>query len=239
MPAAITALQDVAPRLWLRGPARFLLWLRRPFLLHRVRRHTLERIEEVPLVVWPDVLNPVVFRTGEWFARSLQKIVTDAAGKRVLDMGTGSGACGIFAARLGCHVTAVDLNPEAVRCARVNALLNRLENQIDVREGNLFSAVAGERFDLVLFNPPFFRGEPKSLFDLAWRSVDVLERFAAGLPSVLLPGGEALVLLSTDGDAEAMIQSLLANGFHVTVAARSNLGNEVLTIYRAVLRQAR
>jgi release factor glutamine methyltransferase len=236
MSAATSALQNVAPRLWLRWPIRFVLWLKRPFLLHRVRRHTLERIEDVPLVVWPDVLNPVVFRTGEWFAVSLRCLIRDAKGKRALDMGTGSGACAIFAARAGCRVTAVDVNPEAVRCAHINVMLNRLEQQVEVREGDLFGPVAGERFDLVLFNPPFFRGQPKTLFDLAWRSVDVLERFAAGLASVLTCGGEALILLSTDGDGETMIQALLSNGFDVSVAARTNLGNEVLSIYRAGLR---
>ncbi|HET9226144.1 MAG TPA: methyltransferase, partial [Thermoanaerobaculia bacterium] len=124
-----------------------------------------------------------------------------------------------------------DLNPEAVRCARINALLNRLENQIEVRQGDLFGPVEGERFDLILFNPPFFRGEPKGLFDLAWRSVDVLERFAAGLPHALTEDGCALILLSTDGDPEGMLKALAAHDLKVEPAVRRDYGNEVMTIY--------
>jgi release factor glutamine methyltransferase len=148
-------------------------------------------------------------------------------------MGTGSGACALFAARRGWRVTAVDLNPEAVRCARINALWNGLEAAVEVRQGDLFAPVAGERFDLVLFNPPFFRGEPRGLLDLAWRGTDVLERFAQGLAAALAPGGRALVLLSTDGDAAGMLRALLASGLAVEVAARRDFGNEVMTLYSA------
>jgi release factor glutamine methyltransferase len=148
-------------------------------------------------------------------------------------MGTGSGIGAIFAARRGYRVVAVDLNPEAVRCARINALLNGLEDRIEVRAGDLFEPVRGERFDLILFNPPFFRGRPSGLFDLAWRGVDILERFAAGLPACLAPGGRALILLSTDGDAGGMLRALAAEGLVVGIEARRHFGNEIMTIYSA------
>ena len=41
------------------------LYLKRPFLLPRVRKPVLERIDGVPLLSLPEVLNPVVFRSGE------------------------------------------------------------------------------------------------------------------------------------------------------------------------------
>jgi len=54
---------------------------------------------------------------------------------------------------------AVDINPVAVRCARANAVLNGLDDRIHVLEGDLFDPLPGNaRFDLVAFNPPFFRG---------------------------------------------------------------------------------
>ena len=65
----------------------------------------------------------------------------------ILDLGTGSGIGALFAARAGCLVTAVDINPEAVRCARINALMNRLEERVQVLEGDLFAPVAGRRSD--------------------------------------------------------------------------------------------
>lgn len=214
------------------------LYLKLPFLKWRIRRPVVETIDGLPLLVLPQVLNPVVFRSGAWLARTLAASPLAAPprpGARLLDMGTGSGAAALFAARRGFRVTAVDLNPEAVRCARINALWNGLEGSIDVRLGDLFAPVAGERFDLAVFNPPFFRGEPRDSFDLAWRGTDVMERFAAGLPAALAPGGRALVLLSTDGDARGMLRALAANGFALGVVARRDLGNEVMTLYSAEL----
>ena len=77
----------------------------------------------------------------------------------VLDMGTGSGIAAIAAARRGARVVAVDISTEAVRCARINVLLNRVDDRVEIRCGDLFEPVQGERFDLVLFNPPFYAGQ--------------------------------------------------------------------------------
>ena len=203
---------------------------KRPFLLQRVRRTALEHVEGRPILVSPDVLNPVVFRSGQWFAASLAKLLPPASG-RLLDMGTGSGVCAVFAAQLGYEVTAVDLNPESVRFAKINALLNRVE--LHVRQGDLFEPVRGERFEFVLFNPPFFRGEPRSPFDMAWRGTDVLERFASGLRDVLTAEGRGFVLLSSDGDAAGMLDALSRGGMKVSVAERRHFGSEVMTIYEA------
>ena len=116
-------------------------------------------------------------------------------------MGTGSGVCAIAAAKYARHVVAVDINPAAVRCTQINALINGQEDKIEVVHGDLFAPVKGRCFDLVLFNPPFILGTPTNDADRAWRSVDVAERFAAGLTEHLTPSGFALVLLSTYGDA--------------------------------------
>ncbi|MDX1501081.1 MAG: methyltransferase [Thermoanaerobaculia bacterium] len=222
-----------------RSVSRFLLALKRPFLARRVGRPVLEEIDGVPLIVLPEVLNPVVFRTGAFLARSLAGLAPagGAAEPRLLDMGTGSGVAAIFGARLGYRTVGVDLNPVAVRCARINALLNGLEHRMEVRYGDLFQPVRGERFDLVLFNPPFFRGRPRSRYDLAWRGTDVMERFAGDLEDALAPGGRCLLLLSTDGDAGAMLRALDAARLAVEVARRRHYGNEILTIYRVARRE--
>ena len=151
---------------------------------------------------------------------------------RALDMGTGSGLGAIFAARRGYQVTAIDINPEAVRCARINALQHHLEDRIEVRQGDLFDAAPGERFDLVLFNPPFFRGAPRHALDAAWRGVDVLERFAAGLPEALNAGGCGLIVLSTDGDCQALLQALASLAMTIEIVKQRHFGNEIITVYQ-------
>ena len=210
---------------------RLLWWRFRLFQQHRHERLVLEQVEGRPLLVLPGVMNPALFRTGPFLARYLRKQPL-LAGAAVLDMGTGSGLLAIVAAERAGRVVAVDVNPDAVRCARINALLNRAETRITVYHGDLFAPVAGERFDLILFNPPFFGGEPDGPFDQAWRSNSITRRFADELPAHLAPDGAALVVLSSQGQEAAFVEAFKQAGLEVTVAARSDLTNELLTVYR-------
>jgi release factor glutamine methyltransferase len=193
--------------------------------------YCLERIGDSTFLVLPSVFNPKVPRTGEFLASMLDasRVSRDS---RVLDMGTGSGVCAVFAAKHAARVVAVDVNPVAVRCAGINAVLNHVEDRIEVRQGDLFAAVPGEQFDLILFNPPFLRGTPRDDRDRAWRSSDIAERFAAGLRDGLKPAGYALVLLSTFGDAGHFLEQFYSAGLEVSVAAERRFVNETLTIFK-------
>src|SRR5579862_4552080 len=86
----------------------------------------LERIHGMPFIVTPSVFNPKVPRTGEFLASQIDSRLVQRDWE-VLDMGTGSGICAVFAARHARRVVAVDINAAAVRCAGINALLNHLE----------------------------------------------------------------------------------------------------------------
>jgi HemK-related putative methylase len=205
---------------------------------HRYDDFRLERVLDLSIFVIPGVANPKLLRTGAFFAAQIDACAL-APGAAVLDMGTGSGVCALAAARRARRVVAVDVSPAAVRCARLNALLNHLDERVDVREGDLFEPLARERFDLVLFNPPFLIGAPKDDRDAAWRSEHAARRFAAGLGAHLVRGGAALVLLSSFGDACALFEAeLRANDFRLEVFARRRFINETLTIVRAILGSA-
>jgi release factor glutamine methyltransferase len=205
-------------------------WRYRLFQRHRHRRLALEQFQiagigEFSLVILPDVFNPALFQTSVFLAEQIPKADTRLS---VLEMGTGSGLCAIAAAKQGHDVVAVDINPEAVRCAQINALLNQVEVQVCVSD--LFSAIGDQRFDLILFNPPFYKGKPRDLWEHAWRGVDVVERFVQQLYAHLTPRGSALVILSDK--AEDFRPAFEQAGLEVTIAAQKSLLNETLTIYR-------
>ncbi len=82
----------------------------------------------------------------------MAKAVEEHAFGRVLDMGTGTGALGIVAAKNGCDVTFADKNASAVECAKSNAELNGAAGKFVVSD--LFASIRG-RFDTVIFNPPY------------------------------------------------------------------------------------
>jgi release factor glutamine methyltransferase len=198
---------------------------------HRYDDFRLERVLGRPLLVTPTVFNPKLPRTGAFFAAYLESRRV-AAGADVLDMGTGSGVCAVVAAPQARRVVAVDINAAAVRCARLNAVLNHIEHRIEVRHGDLFAPVAGERFDLILFNPPFLRGTPRDDRDRAWRSNDIAERFATGVRAHLKPRGAALVLLSSFGGAGPFLEEFRRQQFAIATVAERGFLTERLAIFR-------
>lgn len=87
---------------------------------------------------------------------SLARAVTRNPAARALDLGTG---CGIQALHLNAHcdeIVATDTNERALALAAMTARLNGMS--WDLRHGSLFEPVAGERFDLIVSNPPFVVG---------------------------------------------------------------------------------
>lgn len=197
----------------------------------RYDRERLERVHGTPLVILPSVFNPRILRTGACFAGVIARHRLGEH-RTVLDLGTGSGVCAVFAARHARRVLAVDINRVAVRCAGINAALNGVA--VECRHGDLFAPLAGERFDTVFFNPPFLVGAPASERDCAWRSLDVAGRFARGLDAHLAPGGRVYLLLSTFGDACArFVEELAAQGYAMSVFATRRYINERVTVIEA------
>jgi methylase of polypeptide subunit release factors len=75
-------------------------------------------------------------------------------GSTALDVGTGNGIQALLLAQHSERVIATDINPRALAYAAFNAALNGVEN-LECREGNLLEPVAGERFDVLVSNPPY------------------------------------------------------------------------------------
>lgn len=221
---------------------RYLCWIylvpRREWLKRTLGHTRIERIRNLEFVVPAGVFGPVTFRTGRYFSQFIADSDWCDPGRfgprpaHALDSTTGTGAQALMLAQRGFQVTAVDVHPEAVRAARSNVWLNGLETRVEVLEGDLFGPVNGRKFDLVVCSPPLFRGDPRSGFDLAWKSPDFLERFAGGLAGVLSERGLALVLFTTDGDQEGFLGALENNALEASVVARKHFGNEIITIYR-------
>src|SRR4051812_21821111 len=122
-----------------------------------------------------------------------------ALGRRVLDVGTGGGALALAAVRAGASaVTAVDLSLRSVLTARLNSRLHRAK--VEVRQGDLFAPVLGQRFDLVVANPPYVPAASEMLprhraarcWDAGHDGRAVLDRICEGVPDVLSEDGVLL-----------------------------------------------
>jgi release factor glutamine methyltransferase len=140
----------------------------------------------------------------------LLKNVEVPAGKRLLDMGCGTGIIGLHAARIGADVVAADINPHAVDCARRNAASNDL--RVEVIQSDLFDKITGN-FDVMAFNPPYLPGDSRSTswIEKSWAGGDegseVAVRFLRSAWKHLSPGGEIYLILSSLGGLMSVLKS--------------------------------
>jgi release factor glutamine methyltransferase len=176
----------------------------------------------VRLVTLPGVFRPI---SDTWLLADALDREPLEPGARVLDLCSGSGALAIRAALGGPRVvTAVDVSRRAVLTIRANAMLNRV--RVRALRGDLFSAVAGERFDAIVSNPPYVpsprvpaRGRARA-WDAGRDGRALLTRICAGAPDHLRPGGVLLVVHSSLLGLDPTADALRARGLQVDVAAR-------------------
>jgi len=116
---------------------------------------------------------------------------------RALDIGAGSGIQTVLAARHAKRVIACDINPRALNFTAFNALLNGVDD-VECRAGSFFEPVAGERFDLIVSNPPFVISPETALVfrDSGLRGDDVSRQVLRQAADHLEEGGLAFVLIS-------------------------------------------
>ena len=156
---------------------------------------------------------------------------------RVLDIGTGSGCIAIALARArpAIHLVATDVSLPALEVAARNA--QRLGvGSIEFRQGPGYRPIAGERFDLVLSNPPYIgaddphlhqgdlRFEPKQALTPGADGMVLIRELAAGAPAALRPGGWLLLEHGHD-QPQSVSAALEAAGFDEVFSAPDLAGH--------------
>lgn len=160
-------------------------------------------------------------------------------GETCLDLCAGPGLHALHCARAGADVTAVERDPHACAVARVNARLNRVQDRVDVRSGDLYGPVAGRRFDLVVANPPSLPYPAELIGPTVGHGgpdgTAVVRRILAGLPDALADDGRAQLIGMTLGDARSgQLRSWLQeaadeHGLAIRGVVRSHVGLRVGT----------
>ena len=134
-------------------------------------------------------------------------------GKAVLDLGTGSGPLGLLMAHYGAdRIVATDINPAAVANARRNAERMGWADRFDVRQVSeddpgAYAVIApGERFELIVSNPPYDDAQAEDIEDYAESDpgYQFIRSMLRGLPAHLTPTGSMLLLYAEPAGMKPM-----------------------------------
>ena len=189
------------------------------------------------LQVSPAVLvpRPDTETLVQWALSTLaEQPVTSAAVPTVLDLGTGSGAIALAIAHAhpAAQVTAVDASEAALAIAQTNARALGLTLRFAL--GSWFAPVAGQRFDLIVSNPPYIaegdphlpalQFEPRQALTAGPDGLDDLRQIIAQAPAHLSAGGWLLLEHGYD-QAVAVTQLLHEQGFE-QVSTHFDLGEQ-------------
>jgi release factor glutamine methyltransferase len=149
----------------------------------------------------------------------------------LLDLGTGSGAIALTVAirRPDAQVTATDASADALAVAQANAL--RLKLPVRFALGDWLHAVPGQRFNVIVSNPPYIaegdphlgalRHEPISALTSGRDGLDDIRALIASAPAALAPGG--WLLLEHGHDQAVAVRALLAHHGFGQVGSRRDL----------------
>ncbi|TXS95627.1 50S ribosomal protein L3 N(5)-glutamine methyltransferase [Parahaliea maris] len=152
---------------------------------------------------------------GELICNDFQPWYEGPSPLRVLDLCCGGGAIGLAAAHYHpqCQVDLVDLDPRALELARENQALLGLQARTGCLQSDLFAAVAGRRYDIILSNPPYvdardlaempaeYHHEPELSLGSGEDGLDLTRRILAEAADYLEPHGLLVVEVGNSWEA--------------------------------------
>ena len=176
--------------------------------------------------VTPDVLIPRP-ETEHLVEAVLTRVAKDGPA-RIVDVGSGSGAIAVALAHSlpRAELTALDISPAALKAARQNAENNGVADRIRFVESNLFSAIAGERFDIIVSNPPYIAESDRLTLEAQVRDyephralfagptgLEIYQRLIPQAAALLMPGG--WLMLEIGAGQKSSLQQLLESWSNV------------------------
>ncbi len=188
----------------------------------------------LPLRVTREVLIPRP--ETELAVESVLELVAAIPAARIADVGTGSGAIAIALAHAlpQAAIAATDISASALALARENARCNGVATRVRFLEGDLLEPLAGERFDLIVANPPYAAERDRDSLDVEVRDYEPAHALFAGEDGLavcrrLIPAAHAAlaaggwIVLEIGYGQEAGVRELLREARFEVIGFRADL----------------
>jgi len=204
-------------------------------LIHAfIWRIKIVRVDSTTLFVPPNIFSPKFTISSKLLADVLMHELKED--DIVLDMGTGSGVLAIIAARRSARVYATDISLEALATAILNAKINNVLDKITFLKGSLFKPLGNLRFSLILFNPPYLYGTPRSTYERAIVGDPyIIFAFLKEARDYLLPNGRILMTYSTISSIKLLSHMLKLLHYKCDIVSHKRLPFETIFVLRLTL----
>ncbi len=176
----------------------------RHFLKFRLRNDLNTRFDGFRLTVLKGVFHPKFFFSTPFLYDFLRQKNLQA--KRFLEIGSGSGVLSLLAFRKGALVTAIDIDPTAVKNTQINFERNfGNTSSTCILQSDLFSRLPAQLFDVIVINPPYFFKSPLTAGQHAWYcgpNGEYFQSLFAGLKNYMAPSSECYMILAENCEIE-------------------------------------
>jgi release factor glutamine methyltransferase len=160
----------------------------------------------------PGVFHPGFFTSTRLLLNHLLEFPLQ--GKRLLELGAGSGLISMVAAQKGARVLATDINPLVIKYLAINSVRNSIG--IEIRQSDLFSDIPSQTFDLIAINPPYYKKDPVSDAEKAWycgANGEYFVQLFAQLGDYCHSGTKVFLVLCDGCDLQMIREAAMENGW--------------------------
>lgn len=135
-----------------------------PFTQWYLKKERTFQYRDISVTVMPGVFHPGFFYSTKFLLEFLEQ--QQLKGKRLLELGCGSGLISIVSAKRGANVTASDISAGAIDNTRRNVAKNKVA--VSVIHSDLFNSIPKQTFDVIVINPPYYAKDPVNDAQYAW-----------------------------------------------------------------------
>ena len=187
----------------------------KPFLEKYLSKKRIHTYGNIKLQIPPEVFHPGFFTSTHFLLQYIKKLRLE--NKSFLEMGAGSGLISVYGAKQNAKVTAIDINPVAIKFLRNNSEENNV--RLNIVQSDLFEDIPFQQFDIIAVNPPYYKKKPQTLLDHAWYCGENGEFFFdlfTQLPKYIHKNSEVLMVLCDGCDIGMIEDAAHQNGFKLS-----------------------
>jgi release factor glutamine methyltransferase len=176
----------------------------------------------ITIKILPGVFHPAFFFSTKFLLKHLEQF--DLKGKKILELGAGSGLISFTTEKNGADVVATDLSEVAIKGLQLNK--EKLQSKITITKSDLFDQIPQQQFDFIIINPPYYPKNPTTESELAWfcgKHFEYFVKLFSQLNPFVNPSVEIIMILSEECDILTIEKIAAAHGFNLKESNRKKI----------------